>query len=358
MKNVYSLCFKCLVLCCLLFLYLTPFQNVKAATVPVTGISFTEYDRFMYNEIGSNNFMSIEIYPSNATNKSVIWSSSDPTVGTVGSDGVFVAKKRGTTTIYAKTVDGGFVDHCVIQVVGTWNQKMLLMSKASYRNDLKSYKDYVYGYDELDEWILYEKYSDPLTSLQVAVYRTKYIDEWSLKYDYVFAFRGTQDKLDIIAQDPLQVILNEDGLQITVAENYVKNFLNRERYTTGFVAFTGHSLGGYLANWMATEVVDGNISVPDSGGSTTFNAVGLSPFINFNWNDYLQNAHTMKVYEKITNDLNGKYTYSCVNLRINNDPVSAIFSPIGTVRTYDAAGFSVFPWYYHELDRFSEINFE
>jgi hypothetical protein len=313
----------------------------------------------MYSEIGSNVFMSIEISPSNATNQSVIWSSSNPTVGTIGTDGVFLAKKRGTTVIYAKTADGGFWDYCVIQVVGTWNQKMLLMSEAAYDDTLKSYRDYVYGnatsYLDIDEWLLYETYSDSLTSLQVSVFRTKYIDEWSLKYDYTFAFKGTEDKLDFFVQDPLQVLLNENDLQIESAENYVKGFLNRERNNVGFVSFTGHSLGGYLANWMSSEVVDGNLDVPDSGGSTTFNAVGLSPSTSFS-SDLSELAHFAKVLSKIENNEDGKYNYSCINLRINKDPVSASFRPIGSVISYNAAGSSLNPFYYHELERFKEID--
>ena len=46
------------------------------------------------------------VSPSNATNKEVTWSSSNPAVATVDSNGIVYAKKAGTTTITVKTKDG------------------------------------------------------------------------------------------------------------------------------------------------------------------------------------------------------------------------------------------------------------
>ena len=46
------------------------------------------------------------ILPANATNKTVYWSSSDPTIAGMGNGGVITAKKTGNVTITAKTVNG------------------------------------------------------------------------------------------------------------------------------------------------------------------------------------------------------------------------------------------------------------
>ena len=57
--------------------------------------------------------------PSNATNKSVIWSSSDTTIATVTSGGRVVGNKdgkKGTVTITAKTVDGNKTATCIVYV--------------------------------------------------------------------------------------------------------------------------------------------------------------------------------------------------------------------------------------------------
>lgn len=49
----------------------------------------------------------MSIYPSNATNKGVIWSSSNPSIASVDSNGMVTAKALGLATITATTKDGG-----------------------------------------------------------------------------------------------------------------------------------------------------------------------------------------------------------------------------------------------------------
>ncbi|MBR4208455.1 MAG: Ig-like domain-containing protein [Lachnospiraceae bacterium] len=56
------------------------------------------------------------VLPLNATDKSVVWSSSDETVATVNSEGLVTAKKEGTAVIRVTTTDGGKSDSCGITV--------------------------------------------------------------------------------------------------------------------------------------------------------------------------------------------------------------------------------------------------
>ena len=56
--------------------------------------------------IGQNYALIANVFPYNATNKTVAWSSSDESVATVDSKGVVKAKKEGTATITAKTNNG------------------------------------------------------------------------------------------------------------------------------------------------------------------------------------------------------------------------------------------------------------
>lgn len=51
-------------------------------------------------------YLNETVYPTNATNKTVTWSSSDPTVASVNSIGKVSAESAGTATITAKTVNG------------------------------------------------------------------------------------------------------------------------------------------------------------------------------------------------------------------------------------------------------------
>ena len=60
--------------------------------------------------------MSATVLPSNATNKTVIWTTSAPSVATVEQNGVTTGVAVGTTTIQATTQDGGKIARCNIEV--------------------------------------------------------------------------------------------------------------------------------------------------------------------------------------------------------------------------------------------------
>ena len=59
------------------------------------------------------------VYPEDAENKSVEWSTSDETVATVDENGLVTAIGEGTATITATTVDGSFTATCTVTVEGS-----------------------------------------------------------------------------------------------------------------------------------------------------------------------------------------------------------------------------------------------
>lgn len=61
--------------------------------------------------------LTANIIPSNASNRSVTWSSSVPDVASVNESGVVTANKAGTAIITATTADGGFSDICIVTVI-------------------------------------------------------------------------------------------------------------------------------------------------------------------------------------------------------------------------------------------------
>lgn len=83
--------------------------------VPVTGISL---DQSSINiEEGQTITLVAKIEPEDATNKTVIWTSDNPSVATV-EDGTVKALKLGTAIILAKTQDGDREATCIVSVVG------------------------------------------------------------------------------------------------------------------------------------------------------------------------------------------------------------------------------------------------
>ena len=95
--------------------------------VPVTGVSLDESELDL--EVGGSQTLTATIAPSNASNKNVIWSSSDETVASVD-DGLVSALKVGTATITATTEDGNKTATCTVTVSASTNP-LAVVSKTS-----------------------------------------------------------------------------------------------------------------------------------------------------------------------------------------------------------------------------------
>jgi uncharacterized protein YjdB len=84
---------------------------VVTVVQPVTGVSLNTSQATVF--IGGTLQLSANVSPSDADVKTIIWSSSDESVASVDNTGkVTATQKSGTTTIKAKTADGGFEATC------------------------------------------------------------------------------------------------------------------------------------------------------------------------------------------------------------------------------------------------------
>lgn len=72
--------------------------------VPVTSVSFDESEREVY--VGENFTLLASIAPVDATDKTIVWKSSDETVATVSQDGAIIPKSPGIATISATATSG------------------------------------------------------------------------------------------------------------------------------------------------------------------------------------------------------------------------------------------------------------
>lgn len=82
--------------------------------VPVTGVSLNKSSISIYNK--ATQTLTATVSPSNATNKSVSWKSSNTAVATVSSSGVVTGVKPGTATITVTTADGSKTAKCTVTV--------------------------------------------------------------------------------------------------------------------------------------------------------------------------------------------------------------------------------------------------
>ena len=79
---------------------------------------------------GDTAVLTATVNPSNATNKNVLWSSTNQDVATVDNSGMVSALKAGTTTITITTEDGGKTASCNVTVrkpshgvdIGDWEE--------------------------------------------------------------------------------------------------------------------------------------------------------------------------------------------------------------------------------------------
>ena len=68
-------------------------------------------------KMGENRQLRFAVYPTNATNKSIQWTSSNNDIATVNSEGIITGRAPGRAEITAKTVDGDFEQKCQIVIM-------------------------------------------------------------------------------------------------------------------------------------------------------------------------------------------------------------------------------------------------
>jgi len=83
--------------------------------VLVTGVKVSD-DLVKLYSVGATKQLIAEIYPEDATDKTVTWESSDNNVATVDSEGMVTAKGAGQCLITVTTNDGGLQSNCVLVV--------------------------------------------------------------------------------------------------------------------------------------------------------------------------------------------------------------------------------------------------
>ena len=88
---------------------------IVKVNIPTTGVTVTPTNQTI--NVGKTFTITPTVTPDNATDKNIIWTSSDDTIATVDDNGKVTALMEGTATITATTNDGGFTASCVITVV-------------------------------------------------------------------------------------------------------------------------------------------------------------------------------------------------------------------------------------------------
>lgn len=124
--------------------------------IPVTSVSLNSKEISM--SVGDSLKLSATVLPNEASNKTVVWSSNNPTVVDVDYFKGFVyAKSAGTAMVTATSVDGNYMDSCCVNV-----KEIVIIDKDSYYSNVifsdgHIWKCNVYHYDNiLEENIPYD----------------------------------------------------------------------------------------------------------------------------------------------------------------------------------------------------------
>lgn len=89
---------------------------IQTTRVPVESIQL-QSDRLTFWELGARDELRYTILPEEATDMSVTWTTSDPSVATVDENGIVTAVNYGTAIITVRTNDGQYEDTCTVVVL-------------------------------------------------------------------------------------------------------------------------------------------------------------------------------------------------------------------------------------------------
>lgn len=136
-----------------------PKEPEGPSTIKVTGVSLDLQSLSMTE--GESSTLTATVAPSNATDKSVTWSSNTTAVATVDDNGKVIAVKAGEATITVTTKDGGKTATCKVTVkakeIPATGLKIEPSSITFVEGQTKSYKATVTPSNSTDEVIWWNK---------------------------------------------------------------------------------------------------------------------------------------------------------------------------------------------------------
>ena len=97
--------------------YLENLHSIEPTVIRVQSVTLSNNSLSL--NIGNKTTLTANIYPSNATNKNVTWSSNNQNVITVSSNGEITAVNSGNATITVTTEDGGYTATCSVTVASS-----------------------------------------------------------------------------------------------------------------------------------------------------------------------------------------------------------------------------------------------
>jgi len=162
--------------------YKTCVINVTDGSVPIQSISLNESTINM--EIGESETLEATVLPENATDKSVTWTSEDPTIATI-EDGVVTAVAEGHTTIIATGSDGITWAGCSVYVTDpNPSVKSVSLNESTLEIDLgenSTLTATVMPYNAVDKSVIWESSDTDVATVANGVITAVGVGETTIK---------------------------------------------------------------------------------------------------------------------------------------------------------------------------------
>lgn len=117
--------------------------SVTSVTLNKTSLSLVENETYT---------LTYTVKPSNASDKSVTWKSSNASVATVTNSGKVTAIKKGNAVITVKTNDGGYTAECEVTVSSQSVEDKITLNSPSSNNVSYEANDYAISFTSANAW--------------------------------------------------------------------------------------------------------------------------------------------------------------------------------------------------------------
>ena len=243
--------------------------TVTVPVISVTGVTLDKTNLYLARDETST--LTATVQPDDATNKNIIWSSSNTAVAEVSENGLVTAINLGQTLIRATTEDGRFSASCVVTVTYDYvdmGDGLLWATCNVGANSPEQYGDYfAWGETEPKEDYSWATYKFMLTGKSDWRYITKYQTAdgttgalWY--YDGIFTGDG---KTELDPEDDAATVNWGEGWRMPTMEEW-ENLKDTNKFVwTWTTDYNGTGVKGYTVTSKAPGYVGNQIFLPAAG---------------------------------------------------------------------------------------------
>lgn len=262
--------------------------SVTSVTLNKTSLSLVENETYT---------LTYTVKPSNASDKSVTWKSSNASVATVTNSGKVTAIKKGNAVITVKTNDGGYTAECEVTVSSQSVEDKITLNSPSSNNVSYEANDYAISFTSANawnassdsDWITINPNSGPSGNNSISVNIAKNTST-AKRTGIVTITSGTASAKTTYIQDGATNAGGDGGnadpddytkislkVDMSTAFNFDWSDAEWEDYINK--SYTSSNMTGYGADYKSIEYSNGWITICFDGNVTT--VPGVLPYASY-----------------------------------------------------------------------------